>query len=195
MLMALPSKYNQNFTTSCHLHSCHQLAPGLLPSLPKWSLWFSSCPPRTISSQCTSQNDLSQDSSYRPEPNLTFAKNLSFHSRKAKVFTMVCRTLLQGSVLFSSLKLLFPLSSQSSPASLVSCYFLNNIGTYSISICTDCSLCLGNSSLNKQEFVPSYPSGLYSKVSFSVRLSLTTLFQFHHHCHSSYQPCTSGFTL
>ena len=84
MLMALPSKYNQNFTTSCHRHSCHQLAPGWLPSPPKWSLWFYSFPPRTVSSQCSSQNDLSQDSSYRSEPNLTFAKNLSFHSEKSR---------------------------------------------------------------------------------------------------------------
>ena len=119
-------------------------------------------------------------------PIVPLLKMSHFTQRKAKVFTMVCSTLLQGSVLFSSLELLFPLSSQSSPASSVSCYFLNITGTYSINICT---------SLNKQELVPSYPSGLYSKVSFSVRLSLTTLFQFHHHCHSSHQPCTSGFTL
>lgn len=128
-------------------------------------------------------------------PTLPLLKISHFTQRKAEVFTVVCGTLLQGSVLFSSLELLFPLSSQSSPASLVSCYFLNITGTYSIRICTDCSLCLGNSSLNKQDLVPSYPSGLYSKVSFSVRLSLTTLFQFHHHCHTSQQPWTSGFTL
>lgn len=191
--MALPSKYNQKFTTSCHLHSCHQLAPGLLPSPPKWSLWFYSCPPRTVSSQCSSQNDLSQDSSYRSEPILPSLQISHFTQRKAKVFAMICSTVLQGSVLFSSLELPSPLSSQSSPVSLVSCYFLNITGTYSVSICTDCSLCLGSSSLNKQELVPSYPSGLYSKVSFSVRLPLTTLFKFHHLCHTSHQPCTLGF--
>lgn len=67
-------------------------------------------------------------------PTLPLLKISHFTQRKAEVFTVVCGTLLQGSVLFSSLELLFPLSSQSSPASLVSCYFLNITGTYSIRI-------------------------------------------------------------
>ena len=47
-------------------------------------------------------------------PTLPSLKISHFTQRKAEVFTVVCSTLLQGSVLFSSLELLFPLSSQSS---------------------------------------------------------------------------------
>lgn len=108
---------------------------------------------------------------------------------------MVCRALLQGSVLFSSLELLFPLSSQPSPASLASCYFLNILGTYSISICTDHSLCLESSS-------PDIPIAC-SLMSFRSLLKShllsqafpSPLFQFHYPFHTSYHPSTLSFSL